>query len=257
MADQRTVAIFDEFIDVARSFIMRHGLSYHDYEQILAYIIGIGAAGEWPLLLDAYFESTVNTVSYGEGAWTPSAIEGPYFKEGAPLITEEPFTLPMRPDEPGDRLLFLGHLRGTDGKPVTGAVVDVWHSTNDGIYSFYSPRLPDEYLLRGKLVSGEDGGIVFRSIRPVPYEIPHDGPTGHLMNNILGRHSFRPAHLHFKAEADGYRTMITQLYFEGDPYLETDSCTGVKNDLVVVPVKTEIDGETYLVVEFDFVLQPA
>ncbi|MFD9733311.1 dioxygenase [Umezawaea sp. NPDC059074] len=257
MADQRTVALFDEFVEFTRSFIVKHGLHYNDYEAVLKYVISVGEAGEWPLLMDVFFESTVNTVSYGEGDWTPSAIEGPYFKEGAPHIDAEPFALPMRPDEPGDRLEFLGGLHDADGTPVEGAVVDVWHSTNDGVYTFFSPRLPDEYLLRGKLTSDPDGAFRFRSVRPVPYEVPHDGPTGNLLNTVLGRHSWRPAHLHFRVQAPGYRTLVTQLYFEGDPYLESDSCTGVKNELVVVPEKVEVDGEPYQRVAFDFVLQPS
>lgn len=256
MANRRAVGLFDEFTDIIRSFIARHELSKSEYDAIMDYVISVGKANEWPLWIDAFFESTVDTVEYGEGAWTPPAIEGPYFKEGAPMLTARPATLPMRPDEPGDRLQFTGTLRDTVGNPVSGAVVDVWHSTNDGIYTFYSPKLPDEYLLRGKIISGDDGSLEFRSIRPVPYEIPHDGPTGYLMNTVLGRHSWRPAHLHFKIAADGYRELITQLYFEGDPYLDSDSCSGVKDDLVVPVAKTEIDGEPWQSVRYDFVLQP-
>jgi catechol 1,2-dioxygenase len=255
MADQRTVALFDEFIDFTRAFITKHDITYSDYDAVLNFLVSIGKAGEWPLLMDVFLESTVNTVSYGAGAGTPSAIEGPYFKEGAPRITTAPFQLPMRSDEPGTKLQFNGQVHDVDGKPITGAVIDVWHATNDGIYTFFSPKLPNEYLLRGKLSPDEDGAFSFRSVRPVPYEVPHDGPVGHLLNYTLGRHSWRPAHVHFKVEAEGYQTMITQLYFEGDPYLDNDSCTGVKDELVVKPVDTEIDGETYQHIEFDFVLR--
>lgn len=255
MAGARAVELFDEFTELIRSFVIRNGLTRTEYAAIMDYVISVGNAGEWPLWLDAFFESTVDTVDYGTGNWTSSTIEGPYFREGAPLLTDRPATLPMRPDEPGDKMRFLASIRDAKGTPVRDALVDVWHSTNDGVYTFFSPRLPEEYLLRGKIVSDENGEIEFSSIRPVPYEIPKDGPVGYLMNAVLGRHSWRPAHLHFRIVADGYRQLITQLYFEGDPYLDSDSCSGVKNELVVPVTKTEIDGEAWQQVRYDFVLR--
>jgi catechol 1,2-dioxygenase len=256
MANARAVELFDEFAGLIKSFITRHEISRPEYTAIMDYVISIGKADEWPLWLDAFFESTMDTVDYGTGDWTSSTIEGPYFKEGAPLLTGHPATLPMRPDEPGDKMRFTATIRDTSGNPVRDALVDVWHSTNDGIYTFFSPKLPDEYLLRGKIPSDGDGALEFRSIRPVPYEIPKQGPTGYLMNTVLGRHSWRPAHLHFRIVAEGYRQLITQLYFDGDPYLDSDSCSGVKSELVVPVIKTEIDGETWQQVKYSFVLQP-
>ena len=69
--------------------------------------------------------------------------------------------------------------------------------------------------------------------------------------------SYRPAHLHFQITAPGFRPLVTQLYFEDDPYLVTDCCSAVKDDLVIPVGKTEIDGEPYHLVNFDFVLQAA
>jgi catechol 1,2-dioxygenase len=256
MTNQRAVELFDEFTELIRSFIVRTEVNKSEFTEVMNYLISVGEADEWPLWLDAFFESTVDTVDYGAGDWTSSAIEGPFFTEGAPLLAERPAVLPMRPDEPGDKMKFTATVRGLDGNPVRNAMVDVWHSTNDGDYSFFSPALPGEYLLRGKIVSDENGVVEFHSIRPVPYEIPKGGPTGYLLNTVLGRHSWRPAHLHFRIVADGYRQLITQLYFEGDPYLDNDSCSGVKTELVVPVAKTEIDGEPWQLVQYDFVLQP-
>ncbi|ANS32245.1 Chlorocatechol 1,2-dioxygenase (plasmid) [Rhodococcus opacus] len=255
MANTRVIELFDEFTDLIRDFIVRHEITTPEYETIMQYMISVGEAGEWPLWLDAFFETTVDSVSYGKGNWTSSAIQGPFFKEGAPLLTGKPATLPMRADEPGDRMRFTGSVRDTSGTPITGAVIDVWHSTNDGNYSFFSPALPDQYLLRGRVVPAEDGSIEFHSIRPVPYEIPKAGPTGQLMNSYLGRHSWRPAHIHIRITADGYRPLITQLYFEGDPYLDSDSCSAVKSELVLPVNKIDIDGETWQLVDFNFILQ--
>jgi catechol 1,2-dioxygenase len=154
-------------------------------------------------------------------------------------------------------MVFRGKVVSPDGKPVTDALVDVWHSTNDGIYSFFNPAVPDEYLLRARIPAERNGTVGFESIMPVPYEIPKDGPTGYLMNDVLGRHSWRPAHLHFKITADGFRPLITQLYFRNDPYLDSDSCDAVKDSLILDIDKIDLGGESAALVEFTFVLQPA
>jgi protocatechuate 3,4-dioxygenase beta subunit len=111
-------------------------------------------------------------------------------------------------------------------------------------------------VLRARIPVDGHGDVEFRSIRPAPYEIPKNGPTGHLLNEVLGRHTWRPAHLHFKITAEGYKPLTTQLYFEGDPYLDSDAASGVKNDLVIPLGKTEVDGESWTYGEFTFVLQP-
>jgi catechol 1,2-dioxygenase len=256
MSNERTVALFDEFIGLVRDFVARNNIGYDDYGKVMEYLITVGQSGEWPLWLDAFLESSVNTTSYGRGAWTDSAILGPYYKPDAPLLTGKPAKLPMRDNEPGRPMVFQAKVVSPDGKPVAGALLDVWHSTNDGIYSFFSPAIPDEYLLRGRIPAAKDGTAEIESIMPVPYEIPKDGPTGYLMNDVLGRHSWRPAHLHFKITADGFRPLITQLYFQDDPYLDSDSCGAVKDTLVLEVGKIDRHGESAALLEFTFVLQP-
>jgi catechol 1,2-dioxygenase len=256
MPDRRRVELIDEFMDLVREFILKHELGYPEYQAVMKYVISVGKAGEWPLWMDAFLESTVNTSSYGVGAWTPSAITGPYYKENAPLLTEKPYRLPMRPDEPGKRLLFRGKVISPDGAPVGRALVDVWHSTNDGVYTFFDPALPDEYLLRARFYTDDDGSFEFLSIVPVPYQIPSAGPTGYLMETVLGRHSWRPAHLHWTITADRFLPLTTQLYFEGDRYLDSDSCSAVKKDLVISLTEAGRDGAPVTSAEFEFVLQP-
>jgi catechol 1,2-dioxygenase len=257
MSNERATQLFDEFIGMTREFAVRNKITPDEYHSVLSFLISLGETKEWPLFLDAFFESTIDSINYGAGEFTSSAVTGPYYKAGAPLITERPALLPMRPGEPGQPMQFTGTVCDAAGSPVPGALVDIWHASNDGIYSFYNPRMPDTYLLRGKVEADSAGALEFRSIRPVPYEIPKDGPVGHLMNEVLGRHSYRPAHLHFQITAPGFRPLVTQLYFEDDPYLVTDCCSAVKDDLVIPVGKTEIDGESYHLVNFDFVLQVA
>ncbi|MEU9380564.1 dioxygenase [Streptomyces sp. NPDC048279] len=256
MADQRVVELFDEFMEMVREFIVRHRLQYEDYAAVTRYLVRVSEAGEWPLWMDNFLEATVDTTSYGEGPWTPSAIEGPYYKPGAPLLSRQPYTLPMRPDEAGDKMLFKASVRDPAGEPLPAAVIDVWHATDKGLYSFIDAGMPDDFILRARVPVDEDGTTAFRSIRPAPYEIPKNGPTGDLLNSVLGRHTWRPAHLHFRITAEGYKPLVTQLYFEGDPYLDSDCAEGVKQGLIIPLSKTDVDGDSWTHGEFTFVLQP-
>jgi catechol 1,2-dioxygenase len=257
MANQRLISLFDEYAQYTCDFIVRNNINYKDFDEVIKYFIRVGEAGEWPLFLDLFLESTVDTTSYGDGPWTPSNILGPYYKAGAPILTERPATLPMRENEPGQPMYYKFRFTHPDGTAVPGTLLDTWHSTNDGIYSFYNPKMPNDYLLRGQIHADENGELEFRSIKPVPYQVPSDGPVGDLLNHHLGRHSWRPAHLHVLVTADGYEPLTSQLYFEGDPYLDSDSCTGVKDELVVKPTPFRDGDHEVWLVEFTFVLQPS
>jgi catechol 1,2-dioxygenase len=85
----------------------------------------------------------------------------------------------------------------------------------------------------------------------VSYPIPNDGPAGQLLA-AMGRHPFRPAHIHFMISASGYRALVTHLFLHGDKYLQSDAVFGVKPSLIIRP--SLIDGIN--TVEYDFGLAP-
>jgi catechol 1,2-dioxygenase len=170
MADQRTVSLVDGLVDRVRGFIRDERVTCAEYHAALRYLIWAAEAGEIPLLVAVFAESAVDTVNAG-GHATDSAIEGPYYKPGAPWL-QRPYALPMRPDEPGDRLLFCGRVESDCGALLAGVVVELWQSTSDGMYSFFTPQLPEECVLRGRLRTGPAGEFDVRTIRPVPYQIP-------------------------------------------------------------------------------------
>jgi catechol 1,2-dioxygenase len=98
--------------------------------------------------------------------------------------------------EEGDRTWMHGTV--TDfktGKPIEGAVIDVWHTAPNGLYEQQDPDQP-EMNLRGTFTTGKDGKYNFYCLRPVPYPIPFDGPAGKILQ-ALDRHPYRPAHIHF------------------------------------------------------------
>lgn len=116
------------------------------------------------------------------------------------------------------------------GAPVAGAEVDIWQSSPVG---FYENQDPDQAFmnLRGRFTTGADGRIWFRSVKPGPYPIPTNGLVGQLLE-AQGRHPYRPAHLHALAYKPGFKTLISQIYVNDDPYLETDVQFGVTQALI-------------------------
>jgi catechol 1,2-dioxygenase len=210
----------------------------------------VGEGGEWPLFLDVFVEHEVEKVAARTQEGTVGTIEGPYY---LPAQTRLPSvaTLPMREDEKGEKLLFTGQVRDLDGNPLPGAEVDFWQADADGYYSGFAPHLPADNL-RAVVVTDDQGRFAITSIKPAPYRIPTDGPTGALIS-AAGWHPWRPAHLHLMVRADGHRQITTQLYFSGGEWLDDDVASATKEELVLDPARTA-DGWA---VEYDFVLERA
>ena len=157
---------------------------------------------------------------------TELTVVGPFFVTGSPEI---PLGGDITGDARGRPCYTSGTVRSTGGEPVPGARIEVWESDEDG---FYDVQYPDGRTGgRGWLRSAPDGGYRFWSVRPAPYPIPDDGPVGDLLT-AAGRGPMRPAHLHFKVDAPGYRTLITHIFVAGDPYLDRDAVFGVKESLI-------------------------
>ena len=153
-------------------------------------------------------------------------------------------------DGKGERCLFQGRVLGIDGRPIEGAVVDVWSDNADGFYDVQQPGIQPKWNNRGVFRTGADGRYWFYGIKPVSYPIPDDGPVGKLLRQI-GRHPFRPAHTHFRVMAEGYAPLITHTFVAGDAYISNDTVFGVKRDLIVEFVQGDDKGWT---ADFDFVL---
>ncbi len=252
MPNERAAKLFDDLVVVIKDFVRRHDVSHDEYRAAVMFLHEVGTSGEIPLLLDVFVESTVNDVNFEDKPGTPACIEGPYYIAGAPDLTP-PYELPHRPDEPGEALVVSGTVVGADGSPLAGARIDVWQSDAPGHYSNVDPTVP-EWNLRGVLRAADDGTYEFKTYAPSPYEIPKAGPTGKLLE-VLGRHAFRPAHLHFKISAPAYEQLTTQLFFEGDHWLGSDVAGADSHPELVL--KAERNGDGGLVTRYDFVLARA
>ena len=191
-------------------------------------------------------------------AVTPATVLGPFHIEGSPELG---FGADMSEGVPGTPLYVSGTVRGLDGKPVPGAVLDVWQADPDGAYE--AQLEVDEARLRAKYTAREDGSYCVRTVGPKGYAIPMDGPVGDLIGRTAISH-FRPAHVHFLLTAPGHEPLITHLFEEGAQYLDSDVVFGTKAELVVAFEPREAgptpDGgtadEPWLEARYDFVLQP-
>lgn len=187
-----------------------------------------------------------------------STVLGPFHVEGAP---ELPLGSNICLDQKGEPMLVRGRILDTDGKPIAGAKIDVWQANDEGFYDVQQKGIQPDFNLRGVFRSNDEGEYWFRGVKPKFYPIPDDGPVGKLLAS-LGRHPYRPAHLHYIIAADGYETLTTHIFDPDDPYIASDAVFGVKQSLMAEfkPVddtaridKAGFDGP-YLEVEHDFVL---
>ncbi len=249
---ERVNLLATETLQALHDVIRRHQVTYDEYDALKAWLIQVGADGEWPLFLDVWVEHVVEEVANADRKGATGTIEGPYYVPGAPE-TDAEATLPMRDDEQGVPLLFQGTVTDLDGKPLAGAKVDMWHADDAGYYSQFAPGIP-EWNLRGVVRAGSDGTFRIHTMKPAPYTIPHDGACGSLIR-AAGWHPWRPAHLHLKVSAEGRAPITTQLYFEGGEHVEDDVAQAVKPALVLNPgPAADGAGEQ---VTYDFALDPA
>src|SRR6185295_13462783 len=119
--------------------------------------------------------------------------------------------------ETGDPVVVRGRVTDPSGKPIAGALLDIWQASSEGKYDVQDPNQP-QMNLRGKFLTDANGQYWFKTVKPASYPIPDDGPVDELLR-ATGRHPMRPAHIHFMITADGYEKLITHIFPEGDGYL--------------------------------------
>jgi catechol 1,2-dioxygenase len=259
---KRLQTVFNDLVEDLKAFIRCHGLSYEEYHRAVEFLEQVGTAGEVPLLMDVFLEAVVEEVNYGGRPGTESSVEGPYYLAGAPLL-KPPYILPQRENEDGETLFFSGTVRSTQGVPLVGVLLDLWQADASGLYSQFNYQEP-RYNLRGRLYTDDKGRFEVRTVVPASYPIPTAGPTGSLLK-ALGRQPFRPAHLHMKLSHEGFEPLTTQLYFKGDPLLDSDVASAVKGSLIATLTKHDSVADIeernlnrpYFTLVYDFTLRPS
>ena len=266
VSNERLARILPEAIEAIHGVIHKHRVTEEEWSAVLAFLTEVGQRDEFVLLSDVTKTSVlVDAISHeGETDVTPSDVEGPLYREDPPW-RESPVKIYEGYEgvENGDVLFVRGRVTSADGAPIRDAVLDIWQTGPDGGYDLWDERQPD-YNFRGRFGVDEDGAYEFQTMVPKPYTVPTDGPVGKLLEAI-GQHPWRPAHIHFKVEAEGHEPLITQVFFPDDPYLENDTIGAVKAALIRPLSRHEDEEELarrdldapFHTCEFDITLKPA
>jgi hydroxyquinol 1,2-dioxygenase len=209
-----------------------------------------GTRQEWILMSDTLGVSTlVEMLNYAASTGTTdNTVLGPFYVPGSPERKMGESML-VDPDQ-GDRVVIRGTVTDVDGKPISGAVLDCWQNATHGFYAVQQPDEQTPENLRGIYRTGDDGTYEIRTVRPVPYPIPYDGPVGSLLK-ANARNWMRPGHTHVWLKADGFKELITHVFDRESQYLDDDAVFGVRPSLVAEFTPDE-NGE--LSTTFDFVL---
>jgi protocatechuate 3,4-dioxygenase beta subunit len=162
-------------------------------------------------------------------AATDSTVFGPFYVAGAAEMAMGASI--ARESNGGEPLVFSGTVRDPAGNPLDHARLDVWQVAPNGLYDVQDPESPP-LSYRGVFETGRDGQFEILTTRPVDYQIPMDGPVGHMLR-ASGRHAWRPAHTHFMVSCPGFKTLITHAFDADSPNLRQDAVFGVRESLIV------------------------
>ena len=209
---------------------------------------------EFILLSDTLgLSSLVDLINHGadEPGPTEPTILGPFYVPGSP---ERAFDESMvEYDDGGEPAVLVGRVLSADGTPIPGAELDAWQNAATGFYAVQQPDVQPATNLRGRYRTDAEGRFRIRTVRPVPYPIPHDGAVGRLLTDT-GRHPWRAAHVHLIVSAEGFEPVVTHVFDRSSAYLDSDTVFGVKDSLV----RDFVPGpDGVLVCEHDVVLRRA
>ena len=257
--DPRLAEVMSALVRHLHAFAKEVHLTQEEWELAIAFLtrtgqMSSGQRQEFILLSDALgFSMLVDAINNRRPAGaTENTVFGPFHVDGVPTMA---MGTNICLDGKGETCLFEGRVLDLIGAPIAGARVDVWSDNAEGFYDVQQPGIQPEGNNRGVFVTGADGCYNFVGIKPVSYPIPDDGPVGQMLG-ALGRHPYRPAHMHYLITAPGFQKLVTHTFVGGDTYLASDAVFGVKASLIA-PFERVTDGATLWHSPFDFVLVPA
>ncbi|MCA3424576.1 MAG: intradiol ring-cleavage dioxygenase [Roseomonas sp.] len=263
--DPRLRQVAQSLVKHLHGFVRDVEPSFEEWQAAISFLTRIGhmcdgKRQEFILLSDTLGVSMlVDAINHRMPAGaTPTTVLGPFYVEGAP---ELPLGAEVARAMKGEALHVSGRVSTAGGGPIAGAIVDIWHSDEDGYYDVQRADQPDANL-RARFRTDAEGRFHFWTLTPTSYPVPDDGPVGELLR-ATGRHPMRPAHVHFMIAAPGHETLVTHVFVAGDPYLDSDAVFGVKQELIAeftqYPPGEGPDGKvmnaTWRKLEYDFALK--
>jgi hydroxyquinol 1,2-dioxygenase len=265
--DPRTKVLMTKLVQSLHDFAREVQLTEEEWAMGIAFLTSVGkkcsdTRQEFILLSDTLGLSTLVCAQNNRKPkeCTESTVFGPFHLENSPSL---PMGADMSKGTSGEPCFVAGVVRDLDGKPIEGATIEVWQADGAGFYDVQYSDF-DEHRLRATFRTGVDGAYRFRTVVAASYPIPTDGPVGTLLA-ALGRHPWRPAHLHYRISVPGYQTLVTHIFRDGDQYLDSDAVFGVRSTLVGEWIRHtdaraptgEPMSEPFYTLNYDFVLSPA
>jgi len=264
--DPRFEEVMGSLVKHLHAFIQEVNLTEPEWMAGIQFLTAVGKKcddkrQEFILLSDTLGATTMKDIINNRRppGVTEYTILGPFYQPDAPelLLSED-----IANGLPGEPVVMKGCVLAPEGSPIPNAKLEVWQSDSSGFYDLQMENM-NSSALRGVFHTDVKGGYSFRTIKPAPYPIPHDGPVGQMLT-AMGRQPYRPAHIHFMLSAEGYQPVTTELFVAGDPYLDSDAVFGVRESLIVSFVRNESEEDAqqfnvsnpFYTVDYDFVLQP-
>lgn len=273
-SDARFRTVMQSFITHLHAFVKEVDLTEREWSDAVKFLMDTGKSStpnrnEFILLSDTLGVSMLvvslaqarkSETLKGATEATEATVEGPFYWQGAPDV---PLGADVSTGMPGEPALYCGRVTDIEGRPLAGALLDVWSGDGDG---HYDVQLADPPVMkgRGRLRADSEGRYYFWSIKPTAYPVPDDLTTG-IMLRRMGRKNWRPGHLHVMVSADRHVPLTTHLFVANSPYLDSDAVFAVRNSLIVdfekQPPGKALDGRVmekpYHVANYDFRLAPA
>ena len=265
--DPRTMFVLQKMVEHLHTFAKETQLTHAEWARGLKFLTDAGkisddVRNEFVLISDVTGLSSLVDMIGSQHAGTSSSVLGPFHSVGAPLL---PVGADLKKGNEGTTVVVEGRVKDTDGKPISGALIELWQTAENGLY-YSQDGSQDDFNLCCSMKTDADGRYALTTVKPAPYKVPDDGPVGELFR-ATGRTPWRPSHLHFIVQTPGDRSLVTEVFANGDPYLDADAVFGVREDLIMdyvessdlsaLPKDLEVGGKVtlpYYKVDFDFVL---
>jgi hydroxyquinol 1,2-dioxygenase len=266
--DPRLREVLASLVRHLHAFVREVEPTFEEWERAVGFLTATGQRSddtrqEFILLSDVLgVTMLVDAINHRKAsAATESTVLGPFH-----MVESPPRRLGDSIDlvGTGEPCVVTGQVRSLDGRPLAGALVDVWQADDHGFYDVQQPGAQPPGNGRGLFTCDGEGRFWFRTVTPSPYPIPTDGPVGRLLA-ASGRHPYRPAHIHLIVGAEGHLPVTTHVFVAGSPYLDSDAVFAVKQSLVREfatiddPAQAAAWGvrAPFRQVGFDVVLEPA